>query len=200
MTQVTIDLGKRYAAAFGLLAVNNSPSRVNLSREQSNFKLESFEGINDEFENIQFIYEGTEINFAALPFTKDADKTIGNVLAPPPLISFSRQKQHIETPVNDSDNIVVERWGIRPWEMRVRGLLIDVEKRHYPESRVKQLYKLFEYNGVVEASGTQFFDKDIASVYFKNIEINGVQGFQDTIQFSLQMMSIGPVGFSLLNP
>lgn len=200
MTPITIDLSNRYAAAFGLLAAGNTPSRAYVNKRQGVFRFDRFDSIDREFENIKFSYDGIQVHFASLPFAKDADRTIQNVLAPPPLISFDRQKAHIETPVNDSDNVVVERWGTRPWEIRMRGLLIDVENRHYPENRIKKLYKLFDYNGVIDVSGSQFFDKDIASVYFQNIEITGVQGYQDTVQFSLQVKSISPVGFTLLNP
>jgi hypothetical protein len=199
MTQIAIDLSKRYAAAFGLLAVNNKPGTAYVDENEGVYRLSFYDQIDADFESVKFIYETTEINFSALPFLK-GNTELGNILAPPPLISFSRQKQHIETPVNDSDNIVVERWGTKPWEIRIRGLLIDVENRHYPEKRVKELTKLFEYNGVLEVSGTQFLDKGIESIYFKDIEINGVQGYQDTVQFSLQARSISPVEFTLSNP
>ncbi len=197
---IAIDLSSRYLAAFGLLFAGQLPSKANLSQDEKGFELTSFDAVDPDFENIKFIYSGSEINFAALPFVSTPDEPIANILAPPPIISFSRQKADIETPTNENDNIVVEHWGTRPWEIRMRGLLIDVENHHYPEQRINQLYQLFEYNGVVEVSGTQFFDKDIASIYFKGIEITGIQGYQDTVQYSLQARSIRPVEFTLLNP
>lgn len=196
MTRVSIDLSKRFASAFGLLAKNTQPTAVDVERSNGNYRLEFFNRIDAQFEDVSFTYPQTTINFAAIPFNKE----VGNILAPPPLISFSRQKQLIETPINDSDNVVVERWGTRPWEIRIRGLLIDVENHHYPEQKVQELYRLFEYNGVVDVSGTQFFDKQINSLYFTAIEINGVQGYQDTVQYNITAKSINPVGFTLINP
>ena len=197
---IRIELGRRYAAAFGLLGSNNLPGSALVWKGNKRYNLESFDAPNTEFENVKFKYDGKEVAFAALPFKgKDTDGVLGNVLAPPPLVSFSRQKAHIETPVNDSDNVVVERWGTKPWQIRIRGLLIDMDERNYPEQRITALYKLFRYNGVVEVSGTQFFDKDIFSLFFTDVEITSVQGFSDTVQFSLQAKSTMPVEFTLLN-
>ena len=197
---IVIDLSQRYAAAFGFLASKNTPASVSLTKDQSNYKLDTFDTSETEFENISFEYDNKTINFAALPFAVSADKTIKNVLAPPPIISFTKSKQLIETPVNDSDNVVVERWGTKSWDIRMRGLLIDVESRQYPEKLIPKLHRLFEFNNVVKVSGTQFFDKEIANVYLKSIEINGVQGFQDTVQFSLQLTSIKAISYTLTNP
>ena len=197
---IRIELGKRYAAAFGLLGSNNLPESAFLSKDDKRYKLESFDRLNPEFENVKFKYDGKAVEFAALPFKgKDTDGVLENVLAPPPLVSFSRQKAHIETPVNDSAHVVVERWGTKPWQISIRGLLVDMDERNYPEQRITALYKLFRYNGVVEVSGTQFFDKDIFSVFFTDVEITGVQGFRDTVQFSLQAKSTMPVEFTLFS-
>ena len=198
MIQIAINLSIRYAAAFGVLALNNRLSTAYVNENDGVYDLLFYDQIDSDFESVKIIYKNTEVNFSALPFLK-GNTNLENILAPPPLISFSRQKQHIETPINDSDNVVVERWGTKPWDIKIRGLLIDLENRHYPENKIKELTKLFGYNGILEVSGTQFFDKDIASIYFKDIEIIGVQGYQDTVQFSLQARSISPVEFSLLN-
>ncbi|AXG70434.1 hypothetical protein KORDIASMS9_02674 [Kordia sp. SMS9] len=199
MTLISIDLASRYASAFGLIA-NKNQAKPKVSKSGKNYNLETYSDIDPEFESIKLTFENNEFNFASLPFLKQNEAPEGNILAPPPLISFSRDKQLIETPVNDSDNVVIERWGTNPWNIRMRGLLIDVENRHYPEVSVTKLERLFDYNGVVDASGTQFFDKNIASIYFKSIEISGVQGYQDTVQYTLVAKSITPVSFTLRNP
>ena len=198
---IRIELGRRYEAAFGLLGSNNLPNSAFVSKFYKHYNLESFDVPDSNFENIKFKYDGKEVEFAGLLFKgKDTDGVLENVLAPPPLVSFRRQKAHIETPVNDSDNVVLERWGTKPWQIRIRGLLVDMDERNYPEQRITALYKLFRYNGVVQVSGTQFFDKDIFSVFFTDVEITGVQGFRDTVQFSLQAKSTMPVEFTLLSP
>ncbi len=196
MSEIILNLGSRYAAAFGFLASTNQPSAASLSKD---YNLELYGDRDPNFENVKFTYENTEINFAKMPFVA-SEEGVGKILAPPPLISFSQQKTHIETQINGSDDVVVERWGTKAWDIRIRGLLIDVANRSYPEAQITKLYQLFQYNNVVKVAGTQFFDKDIPSLYFKSISFNGVQGFQDTMQFTLTARSIRPVGFSLLNP
>ena len=59
---------------------------------------------------------------------------------------------------------------------------------------------MFKYNGVVDVIGTQFKDKDIQNLYFTGIEFNPIEGFEDTIQYTLNARSISAVGFTLLNP
>ncbi len=214
MALVTIDLSKRYAAAFGRLANIITPKAVSVQKNQKEYSLDFYEKSKEDFEEIEFEfydiknigYVGTFLNipkttvkFGSIPFIT-GDTEVNSVIAPPPLLSFTQEKRHIVTEINGTDSDVVERWRTKPFEIRIRGLLIDIENHQYPEGKVTELYNLFKYNGVVDVSGTQFFDKSISSIYFKSFEINGVRGFADTLQFTLIARSIKPVGFTLLNP
>ena len=194
-SELILSLSGRYAAAFGLLASAGKPDGARISGD---YKLEFFGPENPEAAEISFTWEGNEIRFARMPFSNV--EGIGNILAPPPIITFSRAKHLIETPVNGSDNVVVERWGTKQWEIRIAGLLIDVENRQYPKEYIRKLNRLFSYNGVVDVAGDQFEAKDIASVYFQRIGISPVPGYADTVKFTLTARSITPVGFTLENP
>ncbi len=200
MTLVTLSLAQRYKAAFGSLASSNQPNAVTVNEQTNGYNLEFYGKGNDDFEDVEFQFEDNKVTFGSIPFVTGQSATNQNIIAPPPLINFSQSKKHIETEINGSENIVVERWGTKPWSIRIRGLLIDMSEHHYPEDKIRALYQLFKYNNVVDVIGTQFFDKDIDSIYFKNFEVNGVQGFEDTIQFTLEASSIAPVGFTLLSP
>ncbi|QEE51040.1 hypothetical protein FUA48_16085 [Flavobacterium alkalisoli] len=194
MTQeLIISLSGRYAAAFGFLATTKLPSQARVTNDYSLVTYPESEG---SFEDIEFLYESDSVKFGDMLNAKDFD----GLLAPPPLISFTQQKDLIETQVNGTDNLVIERWGTRPFDIRMRGLLIDVKNRTYPEDLIKRLYRLFKYNNVVDVVGTQFFDKDIKTIYFTDIEFNPVQGFEDTMQYMLIARSIEPVTFTLINP
>ncbi len=195
MADVILNLGQRYAAAFGLLSLNGKPNKVRINND---YKLEFFEEPNEDIANISFKFDNTRVNFASVPFVNK--KGLDKIIAPPPVINFSRSKHLIETPINGSDDVVVELWGMKSWDIRISGILIDIDNHHYPSSQIKELYKLFRYNGVVNVIGDQFLEKEIDSVYFKSIQINPVVGFADTIKFSLTARSINPVGFTLLNP
>lgn len=190
---IVINLGVRYALAFGLYQTTKVPSQARVSND---YKLITYPQEEGTFEDVTFRYNKNEINFGSLLLNTE----FGNLLAPPPIINFSDEKELIETPINGTDNIVIERWGTKPWDIRMKGLLIDIEKRTYPEGLIKELYKLFRYNGVVDVIGTQFKDKDIQNLYFTGIEFNPIEGFEDTIQYTLNARSISAVGFTLLNP
>lgn len=200
MTSVTISLSERYKAAFGAQASANKPNAVTVTQQEKSYDLNFYEKSKDDFEEIEFDFDNKRIAFGTVPFISGETSVNENIIAPPPIISFSQQKKHIITEINGTDSEVIERWRTRPFDIRLRGLLIDIDNRQYPESKVRELYSLFRYNGVVDVTGTQFFDKSISSIYFNNIEINGVQGFTDTLQFTLTARSIKPVGFTLLNP
>lgn len=194
VAKVILDLSSRFASAFG--AINVQPLKVVLSSKANIYRLESYKPLTEDFERLSLKYNDKEIVFGSGSLS--SKKSIEGILAPPPLISFSREKSLIETPVNGGD--VVERWGTNPWNIKLSGLLIDIDNRHYPTDRVTKLNKLFNYNGIIEVSGTQFLEKDITSLYFKHVDIKGVQGFQDTVQYTITARSSSPVSFTLINP
>lgn len=198
MTQVTINLSQRYAAAFGTLAKTNQPNAVTATKENSKYNLEFYEKSKEDFEEMSFSYDGQKVLFGSVPFLSSSKND--NILAPPPIVSFSRDKKHIITDINGTADEVIERWSTRNYDLRIRGILVDMENHQYPSDKITALNKFFEYNGVVDVAGTQFFDKSISSIYLKGIEINGVQGFADTIQFVISARAIKPVGFTLSNP
>lgn len=191
--ELVISLSKRYAAAFGFLATTRTPTQARVSND---YNLVTYPEAEGDFEDIEFSYNGNTVRFGDMLFAQDFE----GLLAPPPIISFLQDKNLIETEINGTDMVVVERWGTRPFEIRMRGLLIDVKNRHYPEAQVKELYRLFKYNNVVDVVGTQFFDKDIKTIYYTSVEFLPVQGFQDTMQYTIIARSINPVSFTLVNP
>lgn len=191
---ITIDLASRYAVAFGINAISNQFFVANrIKNTDYGF---DFYPQNNEHEQINLSIPGVD----QLTFGSVITSTAGSFLAPPPLLVFKQQKSLIETPVNDSDAVVVERWGTEPWEVRITGLLIDLSNRIYPSDEIRRLNRVWKHNGVIEVVGQQFEEKDIDSLYFKSIEFTGVEGYQDTIRFSIEARSIKAVNFSLLKP
>ncbi len=68
------------------------------------------------------------------------------------------------------------------------------------QKKVEQLCRLFEYNNTIAVVGQQFYEKNIKNIYLKDVSITLVEGFQDTMQFTLNASSINEVGFTLINP
>ncbi len=189
---IVIDLASRYAAAFGIMALNKQLHTATVKRDNGNYDFKFYGGIDTDVERMVFSHETTELTFAGMLTNVDG------IFAPPLIIEFSREKDLVETQVSGSNNIIVERWGTKPWQMDIRGILVDMEHKVYPQSQIDDLTQFFEINGIINVEGIQFEDKRIESLYFKSIRITPVKGFQDTIQFSLTASQIQPVEFNVL--
>lgn len=194
---ITIDLVARYAAAFGMIAAGKAIEKVfidNSEKQKPNF--ETFPLVDNGVEYTKFEIPGLEpLEFNAILYGSQ-----GSIFAPPLLLGFSQEKSFIETEVNDDDPVIVERWGTKPWDIQINGLLIDIENRIYPTDQIRQLNQSWKYNGVVKVIGKQFEEKDIDTIYFRSIDFTVVEGYQDTIQFTINASSIKAVNFTLLKP
>lgn len=193
---VVINLAARYAAAFGIVAISNAINNVVVTREENKYGVEVYEDIDSVFEDITFKYNGLELKFSQM-LENDGS---GSIYAPPLMINFSREKNLIETQISGGDGVVIERWGTKPWNIDIKGVLIDVENRKYPTSKIKELCNFFEHNNIIQVVGQQFGEKNIDSVYLKEVSISPVEGFQDTMQFTLTASSIKAATYTLLKP
>ncbi len=196
MANITIDLVSRYTAAFGLMDAGNLIEKVFLEKEKDNYKFLTYPSIDNKFEKTKLEIPGLD----SLEFSSVLHGDRGSIFSPPLLLGFSQEKSIIETEVNDDDPVVIERWGTKPWDITMNGLLIDLENRVYPSDEIRRLNKNWKYNGVVKAIGMQFEELDIDSVYFRSISFSRVEGYQDTVQFSINASSIKAVNFTLLKP
>lgn len=194
---ITIDLVARYAAAFGMMAIGKEINKLFIEQDENgDYKFEYF-----PFQAADVEYVKMEIpDLEPLEFSAVLQGDQGSIFAPPMLITFSQEKSLIESEVNDADPIVVERWGTKPWEISMQGVLIDLDNRIYPSDEIRRLNRNWQYNGVVKVSGRQFEERDIDTIYFKSINFTPVEGYQDTIQFTIQASSIRAVSFTLLRP
>jgi hypothetical protein len=198
-SNITIDLAARYAAAFGMKAIGNQIQKLFVEKSENNdYNFQYYPSLNSD-PKLSFEYSKLTIpDLDPLEFGAVMQGKQGVLFAPPLLMSFDQEKSLIETEVNDSDPIIIERWGTKPWNITLNGVLIDLENRRYPSDEIRRLNRNWQYNGVVKAVGTQFEERDIDTIYFKSISFTAVEGFQDTIQFSIQASSIKGVNFTLL--
>ena len=194
---ITIDLVARYAAAFGMMAAGKAIEKVFIDKTtKQKPSFQTYPLIDSGVEYVKMEIPGLE----ALEFDALLHGDRGYIFAPPLLMGFSQEKSLIETEVNDDDTIVIERWGTKPWDITINGLLIDVDNRVYPTNEIRRLNQNWKYNGVVKVVGKQFEERDIDSLYFRSISFTAVEGYQDTIQFTINASSIKAVNFTLLKP
>ncbi|GIJ95150.1 hypothetical protein CAPN002_23680 [Capnocytophaga stomatis] len=190
---IVINLAARYAAAFGIVAVSNAMHQVVVTKEDNKYGVDYFSNDSD-FQKVIFEYDKTKLEFNSMI---NGGET--SVFAPPPTLSFSRQKNLVETEISGSDTVVIERWGTKQWDISVQGILVDMDNHRYPDSEIQDIVQLFEYNGIIKVVGEQFYDKGIDSIYIQSVDIRGVEGYSDTIQYTISAKSIKEVGFNLLN-
>jgi hypothetical protein len=196
-SNITIDLVARYAAAFGMMAAGKAIEKVFVDKtENKDYNFQYFPLQDGNIEYVKMVVPGED----PLEFSTVLHGDRGNIFAPPLLIGFSQEKSLIETEVNDDDPIVIERWGTKPWDITMNGILIDLNNRIYPTDEIRRLSKNWKYNGVVKVIGKQFEERDIDSLYFRSINFTSVEGYQDTIQFTINASSIKAVNFTLLKP
>lgn len=197
---IVINLAARYAAAFGIMAINNRINQAVITREENEYNIEVYEDYDPTSEEVTMSY-GSAGNQIELKFAKMLEGSGGgSIYAPPLMINFSREKNLIETEVSGGDMVVIERWGTKPWNIDIRGILIDVENHRYPTEKVDALCRFFEHNYTIRVKGQQFIEKNIKSIYLKDVSFTPVEGFQDTMQFTLSASSINEVNFTLINP
>lgn len=190
---IVINLAARYAAAFGMVAASNAMHQVVITKEDNKYGVDYYSNDSD-YQKVIFEYDKTKLEFNAMIGGENS-----TVFAPPPLISFDRQKNLVETEINGSENVVVERWGTKQWDITLRGILVDMEAHRYPDKEIAKIVNLFEYNGIIKVVGEQFYDKGIDSIYIQSINLNVAEGFSDTITYSISAKSIKEVSFDLIN-
>jgi hypothetical protein len=194
---ITIDLVSRYAAAFGMMAAGKAIEKVFIDKTgNKDYSFETFPLQESNVEYVKMVVPDLE----PLEFSAILHGDRGSLFAPPLLIGFSQEKSLIETEVNDDDPIVIERWGTKPWDININGLLIDLDNRVYPSDEIRRLNQNWKYNGVVKVIGKQFEERDIDSIFFRSINFTSVEGYQDTVQFTINASSIKAVNFTLLKP
>lgn len=192
---IVINLAARYAAAFGIIAISNKINQVVAIKEDNKYQVEVYEDFDDTFEDVTMEYNNNKLKFSGM-----LEGDTSSVYAPPLMMNFTREKNLIETNVSGGDSVVIERWGTKPWNIDIRGILIDTETHNYPSDKIEKLCRFFDHNDIISVVGSQFDDKDIKSIYLKSVDITPVEGFADTIQFTLKASSINPVTYTLLKP
>ena len=197
-----IDLGGRFRNAFGYVANGVGESLQGTGFTDTSGIDEVYVKGNGSFEEITLRGNGFELFFGNM---MQSDGKVTNVFAPPPMLNFDRVKTITATPIDDSDedptndSEVVERYNSGKWSVNIQGLLIDMDKHDFPKNQLTLLRQAFDVNAVFDVEGDWFDALAIKSIYIEGFTVSGVQGYEDTVQFTLKAYSIKPVEFFLKN-
>ena len=213
----TVDLISRYQSAFGFVGgtltgeleglINRSIFKAGIDYNEARWKAESLN--RGEKTPDASLYAPTDWHWAEMTLTYEKQKmkfAIGgltsetkDVFAPPPLMRFRRTKNITVTVVDGGDEAeIVENFGVNSWDIDLNGLLVDMDEHGYPGAKVRQIARFFEINDVIDVACPLLLDMGIRSVYFKEQSFEPVEGFPDTVKYSLTAKSIKPALFSLI--
>lgn len=197
-----LDLYSRYRNAFGFVA--NKYNVVSRAGVNSVIDIAQNKYFN-EFSNSAVYVTKTGFCFADVTLFSanyvlkmgDPDffaKNSGsNLFVGPPMISVSRSKNITVTSPDRSDDEVVENFSEKSWEIKLKGVIVDMDNHQYPQSQVVALRKLFNINGVLDVTCTFLNDLGISTVYITDFdEITGVEGYEDTLSYSMTLRSTKP--------
>jgi hypothetical protein len=176
------------------IAANNA-YYTNKSSNNQDFKLEKYtESI--RFADIEFQYNGESIKLGMCSLLDGATQE-STIIAPPPVVSFKREKNINVTVIDDGDEAeIVENFGLNSWDIEINGVLIDMAEHAYPKEAMQHLCKFFEINDVIDVICPLFQDLGIRSVWFREQSIEPLEAFPDTIKYLLQAKSIKPAEFT----
>lgn len=170
------------------------------------FNIDTFDPVDPNFDNILLRSDeaGIEVKFGDMPFLKG--KSITNdiiekitglfggdedptgtipVFAPPPMISFSKEKKLGTTEVGGGNDEVIENYGHKAWEIKMQGLLVDMVNHHYPLEQDKMLTRIFDADVIYEVQSQLMQAKGIYNVVFRKINTSPIQGYTDTLKYTL---------------
>lgn len=193
------NLGDRFKKAFGFVA-----AKMSTQLTEKGFKAEVEQPQNSQillwddktkFDEVKLYRDKIEFDFAFREIAEEYD----TVFATPPMLSFSRQKKLIVTSIDNVDDIeVVERYNTSPYDIDWKGLLIDMDNHTFPADKLKQLNEIFNFNGIWNVSSEIFDALEITAIYISEVQIDFVEGFEDTIAYSLKMRAIKDLEYQLL--
>lgn len=122
-----------------------------------------------------------------------------NVFATPPMFSLRRAKKLIITEIDNSDIEVVERYGTEPYEITWRGLLIDMDNHRFPLDKLDEINRIFEVNAEWNVSSQILNKVGVEAVYVKDLNIEFVEGYEDTVAYTMVTRAIKPLEYQLAN-
>lgn len=127
-------------------------------------------------------------NHLGVPYFMDL--VIDDVVFPnEPLMTFSKQKRIVETPVVGAEGTVKELISSQDYRIKIEGLCIDPNKKEYPRQQVEDIQALFNENRALEISNRLCALFGIQRIVLKNIVWGKMKGQPYSQSFSIDAVS-----------
>jgi Domain of unknown function (DUF6046) len=193
------NLGDRYKQAFGFVATNMSSILKNNGffdevQQPQNSNILVWDK-NTQFDEVKLYRDKINLDFG----WRNVSDMYDTVFATPPILSFSRTKKLVITPIDNVDDIeIVERYNTAPYDIDWKGLLVDTKNHTFPTAKLKELNQIFKHNGIWNVSSEIFDALEITAVYIQDVNIEFVEGFEDTIAYTFKMRAIKDLEYQIL--
>ncbi|WP_423127544.1 DUF6046 domain-containing protein [Gaoshiqia sp. Z1-71] len=194
MTQkFTYDFASRFKTAFGFIAANAVSRLVSngfgkVEKQGGTYGLSAFDMTDGTFDNVVLYRNGGAEKY--MFSYSSIDENNKEIFATPPMLNFKRAKKLVVTNIDNTDVHIVERYATEPWEITWRGLLIDMENHNFPLDKLNALNQIFEVNNVWSIASDITDAIGVQAVYIADIEVSFIEGYQDTIAYTMTMRSI----------
>ena len=196
-----IDFAGRFQAAFGFMTGNVAARLIEngfgeVINDGNVFDMAVYTmDENSYFDDILLYKDDEEYLFGF----RSLNEENADVFATPPMLSMKRAKKLVITAIDNSDTEVIERFGTEPWEITWRGLLIDMENHRFPIDKMEAINTIFEKNDIWNVASEILNKVGVNSIYIQDITIEFVEGYEDTISYTLTTRAVKPVEFQLAN-
>lgn len=196
---------ERYNNAFGYMSMKVLPRILKATHaydvydaNDPRYAATTFTSTQDSSKVYSFGVNGSVGSQAAFPFMADSMPDTPVYLAPPLMIRPHRGKNVVRTAIDHSDYEVIEYFGLKVWEVDISGILVDMENHVYPSNLVTQMSDMFAQPGTFIVDGTIWDNLGISEIFFEqDFELGFVEGYVDTVKFSVKAISTAPVQYLL---
>lgn len=200
---MNFDFSGRYQTAFGFTPGHISSALIEAGfdraikqRHNTNFQASVYVLDNDtHFDEVMLYNDSDQYLFAY----RELAEEYSEVFATPPIISLKRGKRLIITPIDNSDIEVVERFNTEPYQITLKGLMIDMEEHRFPLDKLEKLNDIFEVNSIWKVSSEILAAVRVDSIVIQDIDIEFVEGYEDTIAYNISARATKSIEYQLIN-
>ena len=200
---MNFDFSGRYYQAFGF-----TPGHISNVLIQAGFDAAIRRKHDTNFTNSIYVFDDNT-HFDEVTLYNDTEQYLfgyrelaedyNEVFALPPIISLRRGKRLIITPIDNSDIEVIERFNTEPYQITLRGLLIDMDEHQFPLEKLEKINDIFEYNSIWKVSSEILAAVRIDSIVIQDIDIEFIEGFEDTIAYTISGRATKSIEYQLIN-
>jgi len=200
---MNFDFSGRYYQAFGF-----TPGHISNVLIQAGFDAAIRRKHDTNFTNSIYVFDDNT-HFDEVTLYNDTEQYLfgyreladeyTDVFALPPIISLRRGKRLIITPVDNSDIEVIERFSTEPYQITLRGLLIDLDEHQFPLEKLEKINDIFEVNSIWKVSSEILLAVRVDSLVIQDIEIEFIEGFEDTIAYTITARATKSIEYQLIN-